>query len=274
VRIKVSAQKEQAGKAVRAASAGRVKADGTRVYRLTGPQVIWWTWVGVVVLGLADLAFQGHDWISLKVAFGLLAATGLIYACALWPRVTADDDGIRVLNPVRCFRIPWGAVNGIFLADSVEVQCARQAPKPDKTVYSWALASPRRARARAELRGQQWDRGGRTRPSTYDRLPDPAKAVVKLTPAEVMAKELGQLSEEVRFRSASRAASASGPAGSAASGAGDQEADGLTPGQDAGSQPAVGGNGTREVMSAHWSWPPLAAFLLPAAALVAAALIR
>jgi Bacterial PH domain len=317
----VAAPNKQAGKASREASAGRVRADGTRVYRLAGPQVIWWTWVGVVLLGVGDLVFSGRNWISLKVAFGLLAATGLVYACALWPRVVADDDGISVVNPIRRFRIPWAAVKGIFLADSVEVQCARP-PKPDKTVYSWALASPRRARARAQMRSRQWDSGAQvgagrarsrgwgggfnTRPSGYDRLPESAKAVARLTPAEVMARELGQLSEEARARSAAGVASANGHAAGPAygldaaleaaagrgvarqdpaqdthvpavapelTGAGNGAAQARLAGQDGSRQDAdgqaqAGGDGAA-AMSARWSWPALAAVLVPAAGLIA-----
>lgn len=298
----MSAPNKLAGKAARPASAGRVRANGTRIYRLAGPQVIWWTWVGVVVLGLGDLAISGRDWLSLKVTFGLLAATGVVYACALWPCVVADDEGMIVQNPIRRFRIPWAAVKGIFLADSVEVQCARRASKRDKTVYSWALASPRRARARAQLRARQWDRGmqagGRprsrqwgggfnNRPSDYDRLPESAKAVAKLTTAEVMARELGQLSEEARTRSAVRPASADGEAAvtsavldqPGATGAVAVGGDGGQPRGDNGQAPQDSGQapqdgGGSEVMSAHWSWPSLAAFLLPAAALTVVTFIH
>jgi hypothetical protein len=232
----VSAPNEQVRTAVvPPGSAGRVKADGRRIYRLVAPMVLWWVWVGLIVLGLADLAVQGHDWISLRFGLGLLTATGVVYACALWPKVIADGDGVTVLNPLRQFGIPWGAVNGIFLADSVEVVCARAAPKTEKTVYSWALSSPRRSRARAQLRGLHWDRGGRTRPSTYDRLPDSAKAVVKQTPAEVIARELGLLSEQALAAS-----------GDAANGA---------------------------VMSVRWAWQPLAAILMPAVAFTIAQLV-
>jgi Bacterial PH domain len=245
----VSAPNEQAkSAAVPPSSAGRVAADGRRKYRLTSPLIIWWTWIGVLVLGLGDLAVQGHDWISLKFGFGLLAVTGVIYACTFWPKVIADDGGISVLNPFRSFRIPWGAVRGVFLADSVEVECARQAPKKNKTVYSWALSSPRRARARQQLRGRQWDRGGRTRPSTYDRLPEAAKHVVKMTPAEVIARELGRLADEVRARSTDSA---------------DPGPDGL-----------LAGGGSDEIMSVRWAWQPLAAIFVPVIAFAVAQLVR
>jgi hypothetical protein len=53
-------------------SAGRQTADGRRIYRMVGPQVIWWAWTAVVVLSLGDLAIQGHDLSALRFALGLL----------------------------------------------------------------------------------------------------------------------------------------------------------------------------------------------------------
>lgn len=218
-----------------AGSAGRVTADGRRIYRLVPPLIIWWAWVGLIVLSLGDLVIQGHDLISLTFAFGLLTVTGLVFACTVWPKVIASDAGIIVLNPFRSFDIPWAAVKGIFLADSVEVQCVRGAEEKDKTVYSWALSAPRRARARAQLRGMQWDRGRRNRPSSYDRLPEQAREIAKMTPAEVIARELAGISDQARGTSADGAPVA--------------------------------------VMSASWAWQPLAAILVPAVAAAIAQLI-
>lgn len=170
---------------------------------MTTPLVIWWTWVGIIILSLVDLLIQGHghNFLSLKIAFGGLAVTGAVYALTLWPVVIADNNGVRVKNPFRTFDIPWGAVHGVFLADSVEVQCARPAPRKDKTVYSWALSSPRRQRARAQLRAWQWDQGKLARPNGYTRMPQQAQSLVRMTTAEIMARELAAMSEEARFRS-------------------------------------------------------------------------
>jgi Bacterial PH domain len=170
---------------------------------MSTPQVIWWTWIGIIVLSLLDLLIQGHgrNFLTLKIAFGALAVTGAVYALTLWPVVIADQKGIKIRNPIRTFYVPWGAVHGVYLADSVEVQCARPAPKKDKTVYSWALSSPRRSRARAQLRAWQWDQGKRAKPSGYTRMPEQAQSLVRMTTAEIMARELASMSEEARFRS-------------------------------------------------------------------------
>jgi hypothetical protein len=230
-------------------SVGRLLPDGRRMYRLVTPQVVWWTWVGLAALSVGDLIIQGHNYLSLKFALGLLTATGLVFACTLWPRVIADEDGITVQNPLRRFRIPWAAVRGIFLADSVEIQYARSAEKKDKTVYSWALSSARRGRAKARLHGWQWDHGRRSRPPSYGQLPDRAKELAKMTQTEVIAREMAKLSEEANARRPQGRVSLNG------TDAADVSAGG--PGAQ------TRATGPAEVVTASWSWPALAAFLVP-----------
>jgi Bacterial PH domain len=162
------------------------------------PLVFWWGWVVVAVLSLGDLAVQGHDRAAVEPALVVVLITGLVYSCAYRPRVIADSDGMTVRNPLRDYRVPWGAVTGVFLGDSIEFQCARPAPMADKTIYSWALYGSRRARARAGLRNSRWDQGARNRPQGYARMPSQAQDALKQVPAEVMARELGRLSEEAR----------------------------------------------------------------------------
>jgi hypothetical protein len=287
-------------------SAGRLTADGKRVFRMTPPLVIWWGWVAVILICLGDLLIQGHQFISLKLTFAALALTGLVFACTFWPRVTADDVGIKVRNPFRVFGVPWGAVRGIYLADSVEVLCARPAPKKNKTIYSWALSSPRRARARAQLRAWQWDQGKRSRPSGYSKLPQPAQTLVKMTTAEIMARELAALADEARFRSVvhdvdidvaairlddgvpgadvdadadagagSVSASSAAPAaeGAVADGSGADGAGADGAGLEA---PAAGpdGTGVPQVVSSGWAWQPLLAIVAPAIGFVLCLLIK
>jgi len=286
----VSAPNEQTTTAV-PLSAGRVQADGSRVYRLVTAQVVWWCWVGLVVLSLGDLIIQGHDFLSLKFALGLLTVTGAVFACTLWPRVIADDDGLVVRNPFRTFAIPWGAVRGIFLADSVEILCARGPLKKDKTVYSWALSSARRGRARARLHGWQLEQGKRNRPSSYGQLHGQAKELVKMTATEVMAREMAKLSEEAKARlggDPGAAGTGPGEARLGEAGLGDARL------EDAGfTKPSVNGaskngsgtpadaedstgaasGGAGGVVTASWSWPALAAFLVPGIAFAIALLV-
>jgi len=278
-----------------ALTAGRLLPDGRRLYRLPAPQAVWWVWVVLALASLGDLVIQGHDYLSLKFAFGLLTVTGLVYSCTLWPRVTADDSGLRVQNPIRTFMIPWNAVRGIFLADSVEIQCTRGQAKKDKTVYSWALSSARRGRARAKLHGWQWEQGKRNRPSNYGQLPGQAKELVKMTATEVMARELAKLSEEAKLKSAEASLgdidlgdADLGDANLGGSSLTKPGANGTSEGasSDAGNSPiGTGKNGTSQagstgsaqtgsgsviatgaVLIGTWSWPALAAFLVPGVA--------
>jgi Bacterial PH domain len=123
------------------------------VQRNTGPLVGWWIWVVFAVAGVIQVAIAEHDYFSIEVVAGLLAATGVAYATGLRPVVIADNNGILVRNPLRDHVIRWGAVNGVYLRDSVELSCARRAPLNDKTIYCWALYSGRRRRQRAEQFG-------------------------------------------------------------------------------------------------------------------------
>lgn len=268
-------------------TSGRRTADGKWIFRMSGPQVVWWGWVGVMVLSLGDLVVQGHEFVSLKVAFAGLAVTGFVYACTLWPVVIADEHGLKVRNPFRLYNVPWGAVRGIYLADSVEVQCARPVPKTDKTVYTWALSSPRRARARSQLRAWQWDQGKRNRPSGYTALPQDAKSIVKMTTAEIMARELAALADEARFKSvvhdvdisiedavgADSSAVDAAPGVADAAGAADvPAAAGALTGDDVASADISAG--PPEVVSASWSWQPMLAMAVPAIAFVVSLLAR
>jgi hypothetical protein len=249
-------------------SAGKLTADGKRIFRMTPPQVIWWCWVALLVFSAGDLLIQGHRLVPPGYLFGGLAVSGVVFACTAWPRVIADEAGIKVLNPFRIFTIPWSAVRGIYLADSVEVQCARPSPKKDKTVYSWALSSPRRARARAQIRARQWDLGKRSRPSGYSQLPQSAQSLVKMTTAEIMARELAAMTDEARFKSVVEdvdidVAEVGSDDAATRPGEGDQPvsagADDVDRAQAAG--PA-------EVVSSTWAWPTVLAVLVPAVGLL------
>lgn len=217
---------------------GRLQADGSRVYRLTAPAVVWWIWVVLAVLSLGDLLIQARSYLSLKFTLGILTATALVFACTYWPMVSADESGVTVRNPFRVFRIPWVAVRGIFLADSLEIQCSRPDQKKDKTVYSWALSSTRRTRARAKLQGWQWEQGRRSRPSSYGQLPGQARELVKMTQTEVIAREMASKSDEVKARLL--------------------DPDNLGPAGES-KEPAI----ADAVVTTSWAWLTIAAVLVP-----------
>ena len=133
----------------------RARADGKAVLRRGGPLALWWLWVAFAAFNFADVAVRDHDYFSYELTAGLLAVTAVAYACTLRPRVVADNEAIHVYNPYRDHLVRWGALNGVFLGDSVELTCARPSPKKDKTIYCWALYSGRRSRRRGQLRAER-----------------------------------------------------------------------------------------------------------------------
>jgi signal transduction histidine kinase len=206
-------------------ASGSALADKKKVFRLPAPLVLWWAWVAFAVANLADLAIQGRDATSVQIAIGLLAITGVVYACAFRPRVITDAGGITMLNPLREYRVPWARVSDVYLGESVQVHVAAAAPATGKgkVLHSWALYSPRRSRLKAEVRGRRMDRNLVSRPGGYARMPVEAREVAKQHPAELMAREIQSLAQKARERGA--------PDG-----------------------PVV----------ASWAWPSLAAVLVPA----------
>ncbi len=131
---------------------GRPPRKARRCFAAPAPLILFWLWVAFALFNFFDVAARDHDYFSLELTAGLLAVTAVVYACTLRPRVIADADAIHVYNPYRDHVVPWGAVNGVYLGDSVELSCARPGPKSTRTIYCWALYSGRRSRLRAQLR--------------------------------------------------------------------------------------------------------------------------
>ena len=168
------------------------------VYRLTPPVVVWWVWLAFAVVNIADVVIEASARFAVVVTAVIVAITGLVYACALRPRVIADEAGLRVLNPVRDHRVPWGGVLAVDVGDWVQVRCA---PGPGeatgKTIDSWALFVPARVQLKARRRGL--DPAAMSRAS---RLPDEAKSVVSLSPAQAIARQLDERAARERARGA------------------------------------------------------------------------
>jgi PH (Pleckstrin Homology) domain-containing protein len=167
-----------------------------KVYRLPGPQVLWWVWVVFLAANLLDLAIQGHDYESLQITVGLLAITGLVYACTLRPRVITDADGLTMVNPLREYRIPWPRLAEVYLGESVQFKCSAGDGASAKTLHSWALYSPRKARLKADIRGRKWERGAASRPGGYGQMPTEGRDAARRTATEFMAREIDAKARE------------------------------------------------------------------------------
>lgn len=224
--------------------------QGRTTFRLSPPLVLWWVWAAFAVGNLIDLAVQSRDWFSLQIAVALLAITGLMYACALRPRVISDAGGLTVINPFRDYRVPWGGVAGVSLGDSVEIRCEQPPPKKPKVIYSWGLYSPRRTRARAELRqaynsrrqqsgsgptsrGFFWNpgasvAGGSLGGAGYGRMPAEGKSMASKHASHVMAGELARRCDTAK----------------------------------------AAGTAPEGMVTGRWAWLPIAAVLIPVATFI------
>lgn len=160
------------------------------VYRSVLAPVLWWVWLAFAVANLADLALQGRQHFSAVVAAVVVFVTGVMYALAFRPRVVADEHGITLLNPLREHRVPWGAVTAVDLSDTLQVHAARPGGRKDKVLYSWAVQSSRRSRARAELRAVRSVAAQSERSPGFAKLPPEVKDAMGRTHAELTARAL------------------------------------------------------------------------------------
>ena len=209
------------------------------MFRSSGAVALWWVWLVFAVVSLVALAVNGRDHSSVVAAVVVVAATGVVYGCAWWPRSVADENGISVLNPLRGHTVPWPAVTKVDLVNAVRVHVA---PAPGaargKVIYSWAVQSSARSGLKKESRARR-----RTAPTppAYGQLPPQAQEVLERSAAEFTAQQLQE--RAVRERGA---AAAREPAPAA--------------------QPLVG------AVRVSWAWLPIGAMVIPALAVIVAVL--
>jgi uncharacterized membrane protein YhaH (DUF805 family) len=175
-----------------------------KTFRLPGAVVAWWAWLIFAFACLVDILVSGRSHLAADIAVTLVFITGLVYACALWPRVVTDSTAITVRNPLRDHRIPWGSVAAVDLRESVQVHCVRDPDaKRGKIVYSWALYAHRRNRMRQQLLGQgDRRRLPRSALTTYGAPDNKAEEISKQSAAKVMATQLDEMAKEARERGA------------------------------------------------------------------------
>jgi hypothetical protein len=161
------------------------------VYRSPAVLFIWWVWVAFALANLIDLALQGRDHFGAQIAALLILITGVVYVAAFRPRVTADEDGIAITNPLRDYQLPWGCVEDVDLGDSVLVSCRWQdGGERSKVFYCWAIHSPRRSRLKAEMRARRAASKAERQTARYGRLPPEVRAAMGKTDAENIAAAL------------------------------------------------------------------------------------
>jgi hypothetical protein len=229
-----------------------------QVFRSTGAVVAWWGWLAFAAASLVALAAGGRDHSSVVTAVLLVAVTGVMYGCALRPRIVADEHGISVLNPFREHAVPWPAVTRVDLVNAVRVHCA---PAPGAArgtvVYSWAVQSSGRARLKSESRARRAARQTAGRPAAYARLPPEARDALERSAAEFIARQLDERAARERQRTGPGPGPSGGSSGSPSSGASGSPPDG-TPGSAA-------ATGTVQVT---WAWRPIVVMALPVLALI------
>jgi hypothetical protein len=244
----------------RPAAQHKAAPGGREVFRLAPPLVFWWIWVAFAVANLADFAIQGTPSarFTTVVTTILVTVTGLVYVLALRPKVIASETGITVVNPFREHQIPWGLVQTVDTGDWVRVHHAPAGEAPGgkarssasaRTVYCWALYVSARTKRRsgrvpatarqaglfslpARLREELREEQGHGQ----SRLPEEARYLASLPAAKAIAVRLDTRAARERNRAAG-------------------------PGQTSG-----------QAAAASWSWPALAAAVIPALILLIVAL--
>lgn len=219
------------------------------VFRLTPPVIFWWVWVAFAAANVADFAIQGAQArFAIVVSAILVTITGLAYALALRPRVIAESSGLTVVNPFRDHHVPWAVIQAVDTGDWVRVHyapggtAASASSAVSKVVSCWALYVSARSKRKA-ARPAPRPRSGMLRPlpasvfatpppqQDYSRLPDEAKYLASLPPANAIAARLDTRAARERAR------------------------------------PAQAGAENHPV-TARWAWAPAAAVGLPALALL------
>jgi len=243
----------------RTARRSQDQAGQVQTFRSATAVVVWVVWLLFAVGNWIDLAVQGRDHTSAIAAAILLLVTGIAYDTAQRPRVIADDAGVTVRNPLRDHQIGWSAVTKVDVTDLLRVHCAPAGERP-RVINSWAIHYSRRRQFAAEARTRRASRGRRptfglpygTQPSSagVSAEAEAEKAVRALSERATAAQ-----AEEVWAGGTVPIAGASEPSQIGAVGRLD------------GTQAVVGtigvGGWLQPVRSA-WSWPAIAAIVIPA----------
>ena len=154
------------------------------VFRSTPAYVFGWIWMAFAAANMVDLIVRGRDVAAAIAAGALLLGAGVAYIIGLRPRLVANDEGIRLHNPLHDIRVPWAAVDRVEITDAVEIHSG------GRKFRVWALQAPARARARAEARARR-DKG----PAAPKHV---AEYVKGRLPADFAAEQLSEMADQRR----------------------------------------------------------------------------
>jgi len=242
-----------------------VDAAGERqTYRSATAVVVWVVWLLFAVGNWIDLAVRGRDHTSAIAAAILLLVTGIAYDTAQRPRVITDDAGVTVRNPLRDHQIAWASVTKVDLTDLLRVHCAPAGERP-RIINSWAIHYSRRRQFAADAKARRSARGRRSAFGLpYGTQPSDAGAS---TSSEAEAEKcVRALSERVTAAQAEAVwagstvpiAGVSEPAQAGAVGRPDAAQ------AFAGTIGNLGETGWLQPVRSTWSWPAIAALVIPA----------
>jgi Bacterial PH domain len=171
-------------------------AQARETYRMRMPVIIWWVWLAFAVGNVADLAVQWHHRSSIVIAAILATCTGIAYACALRPKIVADEAGITIRNPVRDCCVPWGNVKAVDIGEAVQVHFSLPGGK-EKVYPSWALFSSSRSKARTDLRARRRAAELKGSPS-YSRMHSEVRDLMSRSDADIAAMRLDERAQSAR----------------------------------------------------------------------------
>ena len=240
-----------------------VDAAGERqTYRSATAVVVWVVWLLFAVGNWIDLAVQGRDHTSAIAAAILLLVTGIAYDTAQRPRIISDEGGVTIRNPLRDHRVAWASVTNVDLTDLLRVHCATEGKRP-KVINSWAIHYSRRRQFAAEARSRRANRGRRSAFGlAYGTQPSSAGASAEAE-AEKCVRALSERvtaaqAEAVWAGSTVPIAGVSEPAQAGAVGRPDAAQ------AFAGTIGNLGETGWLQPVRSTWSWPAIAALVIPA----------
>jgi hypothetical protein len=168
------------------------------------PVIVFWVWLAFAVINVIDLAIQWHHRAALVYGAILALGTGVAYACALRPRVIADDTGITILNPLRDCIVPWGSIRAVDVGEAVQVHYTLPSGT-DKVSPSWALFASSRSQLKADVRARRSAAQLSKLSPSYAKLPADAKGAMARTEIQLIATQLDERAERAREAGAAAA---------------------------------------------------------------------